>query len=142
MIALRDFGPEDVPRARALLAACELPTEDIDDAAIALVGAFDGAALLGVVGLQTCGTLGLLRSLAVDPAHRDRGLARLLCERVFEIARERSVSSLWLLTTTALADFARLGFVEVARGDVPLPIVGTRQFGSVCPLSAHVMCRL
>ena len=141
MIALRDLGPEHMPRARALLAACELLIEDIDDPAVALVGGFDGDALLGVVGLQTCETLGLLRSLAVDPAQRDRGLARLLCERVFAIAGERSMSSLWLLTTTASAYFLKLGFSEVARAEVPAAIASSRQFSALCPASACAMRR-
>lgn len=97
MTELRDLTRDDLPRAGALLAACDLPTDDLDDPSIALVGAFEGSAMIGVIGLQACGEAGLLRSLAVEPAYRDRGVARALCERVFAMAR----GELWLLTPSA-----------------------------------------
>jgi len=136
---LRDLTPEEMPTARALLAACALPTEDLDDPTITLVGAFEGASLLGVIGLQACGELGLLRSLAVGPAHRGDGIARALCEHVFELAVSRSMQALWLLTTTAEAYFARLGFQPVPRDAVPERIAATRELTSLCPSSARVM---
>ena len=138
---LRDLTPDEMPTARALLASCELPTADLDDPTITLAGAFEDTSLLGVVGLQACGDLGLLRSLAVGPAHRDGGVARALCEHIFELAASRSMRTLWLLTTTAEAYFARLGFAPVPRDAVPASIASTREFSSLCPSSARVMCR-
>jgi amino-acid N-acetyltransferase len=140
-VELRDLTAEDMPRARALLASCELPTDDLDDASIALVGAFDGGALVGVIGLQSCGDAGLLRSLAVDPAHRDHGVARALCDRVSEVARAREMRELWLLTTTAEAYFTRLGFMLVEREAAPAQVRATTQFASLCPATARVMRR-
>ncbi len=138
---LRDLIAQDMTRAKALLASCDLPTNDLDDASIALVGAFDGTAMVGVIGLQSCSDVGLLRSLAVDPAHRDHGVARMLCERVFEVARAREMRELWLLTTTAEAYFTRLGFTLVAREAAPPQIRVTAQFASLCPATARVMRR-
>ena len=127
--------------ARALLAANELPTDDLGDASIALFGAYEGTQLVGVIGLQTCGDVGLLRSLAVERARRTRGVARLLCETVFARAREQQLESLWLLTTSAQDYFARHGFSAVSRDDAPPPIRSTTQFTSLCPASAVVMSR-
>ncbi|MFN0248401.1 MAG: arsenic resistance N-acetyltransferase ArsN2 [Kofleriaceae bacterium] len=124
---------------RLLLTASDLPADDIDDPAIALFGAFDGESLAGVVGLQQCGDIGLLRSLAVAPPYRDRGVARMLCEHVFENAH--AMSSLWLITTTAKDYFTRHAFEVVPREDVPEPVRRTAQFASLCPSSAHVMRR-
>lgn len=138
---LRDLTADDMPRAKPLLASCELPTDDLDDASIALVGAFDGSTLVGVIGLQFCGDVGLLRSLAVAPAHRDHGVARALCDRVFEFARAREMRELWLLTTTAESYFARLGFTLVAREAAPAQVRATAQFASLCPATARVMRR-
>jgi amino-acid N-acetyltransferase len=140
-VELRDLTDDDMPRAKALLASCDLPTDDLDDASIALVGAFDSSSIVGVVGLQSCGDVGLLRSLAVDAAHRDRGIARVLCERMFDVAREREMRELWLLTTTAEAYFTRLGFTPIAREAAPAQVRVTAQFASLCPTTARVMRR-
>jgi len=140
-VRLRALVPAESPEVRALLAASDLPTDDIDDASISLVGAFDDDALIGVVGLQACGGVGLLRSLAVAPGHRDRGIARALCERVFEMAGERAMESLWLLTTSAKDYFTRRGFEAVPRDEAPEAIRTTAQFTALCPSSAHVMRR-
>lgn len=140
-VELRDLASEDLARATALLTACDLPTDDLADPAIALAGAFAGGALLGVIGLQVCGDVGLVRSLAVDPAHRARGVAGALCDRVVARARERSLRELWLLTTTAEGYFARLGFVSVTRDTAPAEVRATAQFVSLCPASARVMRR-
>ena len=132
--------PVDV-RVRALLAANDLPTDDLDDPSIQLFGALDGQRLAGVVGLQILGRTGLLRSLAVDPAFRDRGLGSRLCDLVVEQARARALESLWLLTTTARDYFARRGFGVAPRDEVPPQIRGTAQFSSLCPTSATMMRR-
>jgi amino-acid N-acetyltransferase len=140
-VNIRALDLSDMRPARALLAAAELPTDDLDDASISLVGAFDGDVLVGVVGLQTCESLGLLRSLAVSSDRRGYGLARVLCERVFELATRRSMPALWLLTTSARDYFTRHGFEVVPREEVPDEIRATVQFSSLCPSSAHVMRR-
>lgn len=136
-----DMTPIAPDAARPLLAASELPTDDLADPAIRLFGAFDGGALVGVVGLQTCDRVGLLRSLAVAPAMRERGIARVLCERVIELARAEQLAAVWLLTTSAKDYFARHGFVAVGRETAPAELRSTAQFSSLCPSSATVMRR-
>jgi len=138
---VRALARDELPRVRELLASSELPIDDIDDPSITLIGAFDDAVLAGVIGLQDCGGVGLLRSLAVTPQHRDRGVARLLCERVFAMTAERKLESLWLLTLSARDYFTRHAFVEVPRETAPAAIRATAPFGSLCPASAHVMRR-
>lgn len=138
---LRALTPDDMPAARELLAASDLPTDDLDDPSISLVGAFANASLVGVVGLQTCGSVGLLRSLAVVPQRRGDGVARALCEHVFDLAAARTLPTLWLLTTTAKDYFTRHAFEAVPRDEAPDAIRATAQFSSLCPSSAHVMRR-
>ncbi len=141
LVTLRNLTPPDMPAARALLASSELPTDDIDDPAITFIGAFHGTELVGIVGLQDCGGTGLLRSLAVTAHHRAQGIARQLCERVFEMASERKLESLWLLTTSAQDYFMRHAFEAVPRDSAPDTVRATAQFASLCPSSAHVMRR-
>lgn len=139
---LRNLHPDDLPAARELLASSDLPIDDIDDPAITFIGAFEDATLVGVVGLQNCDGTGLLRSLAVSPQYREHGIARQLCERVFEMTKERKLDSLWLLTTSAKDYFTRHAFETVSRDAAPAAIRSTAQFASLCPSSAHVMRRI
>jgi amino-acid N-acetyltransferase len=138
-ITIQSLDRTAMPDARSLLTTSDLPTDDIDDPAIALFGAFAGDTLVGVIGLQSSDGVGLLRSLAVAPEYRDRGIARLLCERVIEAARD--MPSLWLLTTTAKDYFLRHAFEVVPRTEAPEALRATAQFSSLCPSTAHVMRR-
>jgi len=121
---------------RALLAANELPTDDLDDPAIELWGAFEGPRLLGVVGLQALDGAALLRSLAVARDARDRGIGAALCAHVEQRTRE-----LWLLTTSAKDYFARRGYEAVRREEAPASVRATAQFTALCPSTAVVMRR-
>lgn len=139
-MTLRPLAPADLPGARALLASARLPVDDLVDpaaSAVSLVGAFDDAALVGVVGLQRCDGAVLLRSLAVAPGHRGRGIAALLCGHVLGV----TTGTVWLLTTSAADYFTRLGFEHVARDEAPAAIRATAQFTSLCPSTARVMRR-
>lgn len=138
-IQVRALGPADLDAARALLAAHDLPVEDLASPALSLLGAFQDRGLVGVVGLESCEPFGLLRSLAVADAHRGRGLARALCAEIFALARRRGIQTLFLLTTTAADYFPRLGFVAIPRDAAPPSIQTSTQFASLCPASARVM---
>lgn len=138
---LSPLGPAHRDAARALAAASALPVEDLDDPAVELFGAFDAGALVGVIGLQRCDGRGLLRSLAVAPPARARGVAAALCQELFALAARRGLPELWLLTTSAHDYFVRHGFSAVAREATPAEIRATAQFSALCPASAVVMRR-
>lgn len=58
----------------ALLTEAQLPVADLASSrSLKLLGIRDGGRLLGVVGVEIHGNVGLLRSLAVEPAHRRSG---------------------------------------------------------------------
>jgi len=138
-LTLRPVAPA---AAAPLLAACELPIDDLDSPALELVGAFGGDALLGVIGLERCGAgLGLLRSLAVAPAARARGIAGVLCGELIARARRAELRELFLLTTTAADYFTRHGFARSERAAAPAAIRAHAQFTSLCPASAVLMRR-
>lgn len=139
-IELRAIDDGTRGAAWALLRANDLPTDDLD-ASISLTGAFIGEELVGVVGLQRCGDVGLLRSLAVTPSQRCHGTARTLCEHVFADAARTGLGELYLLTTTAADYFVRLGFEVIDRDAAPLEVKTTAQFVSLCPSSARVLRR-
>lgn len=129
---------EDREQAFALLQEAGLTTIGIP---ADLAGFFVARAphVIGVVGLEYYGPFALLRSLAVAPPERGRGLGRRLVARALESARERGAREVYLLTVTAREYLARLGFTEVRREDVPAAVRESREFREICPASAVVM---
>src|SRR5690606_25859306 len=81
------------------------------------------------------------RSLAVAPRWRGAGLGAALVAAAEAEARRLGVRRLYLLTTTASAFFARLGYQRTARDDAPPPLCATEQFTSRCPSSSHLMVK-
>lgn len=126
---------------RRLLAAAHLDASDLETSAVRLwvVGAHDAPA--GVVGLETHGDVGLLRSLAVADSLRGGGLGRALTAAVERHARDAGIRTLYLLTTTAADFFERLGYRRSDRAVVPAVIRATSQFSSLCPSSAVLMSK-
>ncbi len=131
----------DLAAVRALLAECGLPTADVIDGGPMMWLVRDGAGLAGCVGLEPHGDAGLLRSLAVAPRHRGRGLSVVLCRRAVAEAGALGIRHLFLLTTTAAPLFARWGFRTVERSEVPASVLASREFASLCPASATCMTR-
>lgn len=140
MFALRPAVAADLAPIVALLDRCALPRADIErDFPGGFVVAELAERLVGVAGLETHGTSGLLRSLAVDGSHRGRGLARALTIDRLAWARSQRLADVWLLTTTAAALFARLGFTEAARARAPRELSESAEFARACPASATCM---
>jgi amino-acid N-acetyltransferase len=101
----------------------------------------EGGQLIGTIGLQVAGDDGLLRSLAVAPDRRGRGLAAELNDAALEFARARGVRTLYLLTTTAERYAERRGFERSSRGEVPPGIAALAQFRVLCPSTCVCMRR-
>jgi amino-acid N-acetyltransferase len=128
-------------QVQQLLAACNLPTDDLQDAAndLRLFGCRADGRLLGLVGLEVQGADALLRSLAVAEAARGQGLGDELLAYAERQATSHGVQTLYLLTTTAEAFFAQRGYRLSERATAPRAIAATRQFCGLCPATATLM---
>lgn len=122
-----------------LLEQASLPTEDLATSAARFWVAEEGGEVIGAIGLEQHGSLGLLRSLAVVPAARRRGIGLELVRRLEREARAAEIAQLALLTQGAKAFFERLGYVAVARDSAPDAVKASAQFRSLCPASATCM---
>jgi N-acetylglutamate synthase-like GNAT family acetyltransferase len=129
----------DLDVITGLLEASGLPVDDVPSHVDAFLVCFEAGGLLGTVALERHGPVGLLRSLAVNPADRRRGIGRELCARIIRQAGESGTRDLYLLTTDAADYFRRLGFHDVDRRLVPEAIAETTEFKDLCPDSAILM---
>jgi amino-acid N-acetyltransferase len=122
-----------------LLAESGLPSSDVRSKPDCFHVAFVGGERVGVGGVEVHGSAGLLRSVAVEPSARGRGIGTALCERLEATARVDGVETLYLLTTTASGFFAERGYEVVSREDAPTGIRETTEFADLCPETAVCM---
>mgnify|MGYP001544453706 FL=1 len=139
-VTLRGAVRGDLEAVERLLVASSLPVIGVEEALPTFVVAESGGQIVGVVGLEICCEYALLRSTAVEPEWRDRGLGRRLVERIIAEAEAQGICALYLLTTTAERYFPSFGFAKTTREAVPAPVRETAEFQSACPASATVMC--
>lgn len=134
--------PVDLSAAVALVDAAGLPTEGIAEhfpRAYAVIRAADD--IVAVAGLETHGGTGLLRSVAVAPSHRGKGLARRLVEDRLRFAHAQGLGVVYLLTTTAADYFRALGFADAPRHEAPEALQRASEFARLCPASAACLAR-
>jgi N-acetylglutamate synthase-like GNAT family acetyltransferase len=128
---------EDLDAVVALAQACGLPTAGISDHfPLGYSVVRIGQPIVAMAGLESYGGIGLLRSLGVAPPQRGLGLGQQLVLDRLRAARERGLSAVYLLTTTAADYFRRLGFRDAPRQGVPAPLAAAPEFASICPTSA------
>lgn len=130
---------EDMGTIRAILSECGLPADDFTDGDVTFLLAESGGTVIGTIGLESYPPRGLLRSAAVLPAFRERGVGAQLVDALVREARGRSISELVLLTVTAEKFFGRMGFSRIERGALDGPILTSRQFTGTTCSSATVM---
>jgi amino-acid N-acetyltransferase len=140
---LRPARTADLAAVEEILKACDLPTAGVRDfIEEAYVVAVHDSETWGVAGIEPYGRYGLLRSVAVSPGFRGRGLGLALVADRLEWAGTRGLAAVFLLTTDAAEYFERLGFSRTDREKVPPEIEASPEFESICPESAIVMVKV
>jgi amino-acid N-acetyltransferase len=135
-------SPGDEPRIRRLLSSCGLPHEDITPEHLHHFWVIkEKGQVIGVIGLEVFRPLALLRSLAIDPLFRKRGLGSQLAQQAEKYADSLNIQGLYLFTTTAEGFFAKRGYEKVPREAIPKQIQNTVEFSSLCPVSAVCMVK-
>lgn len=133
----------DVTDLASALSFTGLPADDVAEVGRTFFR-FDDAAgrVIGFGGFEAHGTDALLRSIVVLPGRQGKGWGREIVQKLLDDARAAGTSRAYLLTTSAQAFFAPLGFTVVARDDVPASILQTRQAAGLCPATATIMCKV
>jgi amino-acid N-acetyltransferase len=131
----------DTPAVEALLAAAGLPLEGAAEALATGVVARDGEAVVGAAAVERYGEAGLLRSVVVTEPLRGTGLGRELVAAAEDLARDRGIRELYLLTETAARWFPRLGYAVVPREEARAAVGDSIEFTMVCATSGVPMRR-
>ena len=139
---IQSAAPRDLDGIRQLLSASGLPDEDLTPSHLDhFFVAREEDELVGVVGAELYGTVGLLRSLAVAPSSRGDGVGARLTNAIERYAHRQGVTALYLLTTTAAEYFERRGYQRIERDALPEAIQETDEAARLCPSSATCMRR-
>ncbi|MDZ7266505.1 MAG: arsenite methyltransferase [candidate division KSB1 bacterium] len=128
-VDLRTATTADYDAIAGLLAVTGLPDGGLREALTHAIVAEHYGHLIGVFALERYGSDGLLRSFAVAPAWRGKGIGKMLWQKLLTQAQEAGVRDFYLLTTTIAGLAARAGFEVIPRDDVPAAVRRSSEFG-------------
>lgn len=131
----------DLPAVEALLRSAGLPLDGVAEAFANGVVARDGGRVVGCAAVELHGRAALVRSVAVDPGARGRGLGATLVAAAEGIARTAGAREAYLLTATAEGWFARLGYVSIPRSEAEPAIGASIEFQVACTRSCATFRR-
>lgn len=134
--------PEDWGEVSQLLARCGLPLEGLRDHFANAVVVKEAGRIIACAAVELYGTACIVRSMAVAPEARGRGLGNLLTDEILKLARASGCTDACLLTTTAAGLFARHGFSPITRDQVPAAVKASKEFTLNACATATVMHRL
>ena len=140
-VVLRPMRPEDLDVVLSLLHGASLPLHGVAEAVEAFIVAESAGGIAGLAGLERYGRHGLLRSVAVSPEWRGRGLGGALTEEILATAEREGLEAVYLLTETAADFFPRYGFRRVERSEVAEGVRASAEFTHLCPASSVAMVR-
>src|SRR5712691_2987935 len=118
MIRIRKALPADLVAIVDLLGSCGLPVEGVADNLGRFLVAEEDGKILATSGLEMGEDCALLRSVAVEPASRGKGLGVEIVRQILRLASVSDARTVYLLTTTAAVFFTRFGFKPVLRAEI------------------------
>lgn len=139
---LRPATTADLPRVEDLLVEAGLITAGVAEHINHFLIAEEEGRIVASVGLERYGAQALLRSVAVAPPYRNRGLARTLVSHILAEVAEQQIREVYLLTTTASGYFRRFGFEPVNREDVAEPVRASEEYGECCSDAQAMVFRM
>lgn len=117
IITIEPASPDCLGEVLSILSQSELPHDGVEEYLGGfLVARSGGGKIIGCIGLERHGKLGLLRSAAVLPEYRSQQIGNRLVRELLNRAADHGVLEVALLTTTAKDYFAnKFGFQEAKR---------------------------
>jgi N-acetylglutamate synthase-like GNAT family acetyltransferase len=119
LVTIEKALPECLDDVLEILSRVNLPRDGVKERFGGfLIARSGGGKILGCVGLERHGDLGLLRSAAVLPEYQGQWIGNKLVLELLKQAASEDVTEVVLLTTTAKEYFQnKFGFKEATRSD-------------------------
>lgn len=136
---IRKAREEELPSVVSLLQQCSLPTEDIPHENQTFWVVQRDRDIAGVVGIETYGLSGLLRSFAVHPALRGQNMGASLLHHAVEEADKLGMESLYLCTNTAARYFEKHHWIYIRKDSVSAEVLRSEEFNCDWPDSTFCM---
>jgi len=138
-VSYKIAGEDNVEAIVTLLKTNNLPVKDLGTGQRMFLVAISDGKTVGCVAVEMYGTVGLLRSLAVNNDFRGKGIGQKLVAEAEVWSFDNGLKTLYLLTTTAAGFFPKIGWSNTDRTSVPESIALSSEFASVCPSTAVCM---
>lgn len=129
----------DLPEIKTILQSMGLPLAGVDEHWKTFVIARREGKPVGCGGAEAYPFAALLRSIAVLPEFRGKGLGRQIVRQLIDRLASRGVREFYLLTTDAEEYFRKRGFKTIDRDEVHPQLLASRQFQDACPDTATCM---
>jgi len=129
----------DLPAILTLLERSGLPQDGLSDHVATTLIAREEQTIVGSAALEVYDTAALLRSVAVEQRLRGQGLGQRLTIAALDLAREKGIISIYLLTETASDFFPRFSFRPIPRSEVVQAVHNSLEWTIACPVSAQAM---
>jgi amino-acid N-acetyltransferase len=140
MITIQKASINDLESINKLLQTADLPLVEASDNTQYFYKAINTKnEIVGAIGLEVYGRYGLLRSLVVSNEYRNKGIANDLVGQIVKLSAGLNLKEVYLLTTTAYKYFEKHHFERMHRNDAPEEIKQSKEFSSICTVSAIVM---
>jgi amino-acid N-acetyltransferase len=138
MVQIINADQVKLKEVESLLNENDLPVSDLGPH-VELMLLREEDKIIAMAGAEQYKPHALLRSVAVDKTHQQRGLGKRIVILMLDYLTINGISDIYLLTTTVPGFFAKLGFQEIKRDSVPELISQTKEFADICPDSAVCM---
>jgi N-acetylglutamate synthase-like GNAT family acetyltransferase len=120
--------PADLFELRLFLTTAELTLSGIDDPRLPLWIVVDADGRIeGTTGFELFGSHALIRSVAVAPSLRERGLGSELARFALDRATEAGADTAWLFSRRSGAFWQKLGFESADRDELARVLAPTHQ---------------
>ncbi|MGJ7920733.1 hypothetical protein [Neobacillus sp. LXY-4] len=122
---IRFADRQDTLKVLAYLTKANLGTEGVADSIDYFLLMEDSKGeILATLGIEPCGTIGLLRSLAMSATLKEADILALF-NQMYLLAKEKSLSTLYLATNKpdSVSFFQVLGFNLLDSKDVPVELL-------------------
>ena len=139
MTTIRKARKNDLPAVMQLLAESSLPVAGIEEHFDNFFVAEDAQNIIGAIGVEIYGDVGLLRSAAVRRDLQRQGIGKQLYTTLIAYAKNKDIKKMMLLTTTAADYFSTKGFRRIDRSTVRGPVTSSVEFTGACPATATCM---